>query len=959
MKLRLFALAGWMLLSQAIPSPARIIDHGDGTATVTDTGLRWVANPRYPITTGFSDEVVMRRVEALRFIAAMNSGAVENFGYRDWRLATFRELLNLYLLPEVRSIRGALGDLEAYLSWLVPRLTTPGAADLVYVWPVRGAGILPGFDQVVLLATNSIHLRQAVHVNSGHVVVNDMSPGPTLDGGLELSLDRNVTTPGSFGVAADSVEIDPGSVVGGNIYYNQINNLGTILGSLNTPLALPVFSVLPPFQEALPRPGAPDVNVGPNQTLAIAAGDYGNIVVGDGGTLSFSGGIYNVLSISANPFSHLLFDAGSEVRVAGRFACGQSSTIGPSSGSGISAASIVFYIAGINGADGGINSTPFAAHIEKTTTVQANFYVPNGRLQFDQDSGATGAFLARDIRADKNSQFLVSSAFANRAPVADSQDVVTNGTEPLEITLTGSDPDGDDLTFSIVSEPNTAIGTLGPVMEDPPPFPGNPPGCNPDNDPGCIPPDPPRTSATVTYTPITTDPNSFIFRVTDANGASADAEVRINQAGDPTNVPPVEHVSANDVFAETVTDTPVSIALDGIGPEGVSLTFEILTLPAGTLSDSENMVIETVPYTLPSSMVNYLPPAGFTGQASFTYQVSGIVEGSPQSDTATATINVAPRPELAVDQSVETDLNTPLLITLMGNPGGAGSSEARQRIQLRALPGASIAGNVADSDGNGFGDNHNSLPGSAPVLISAGVDLTGGPGSNGVARIQIEWDIAALTGEVESASVTLFTQKGTVDFLDTMFSVGTANQDGLLSDSDFEAPTIPIPGVVMPVPSDPVGTDGSFSFDATSELNAAIGASLTFFSIQGHVDESLAGGGSKRGLQVRSTADGNLMAGLEPQLDVVLLPEGALLYEVLTLPTNGILKDLAGSPVFVGQIFTQQPTLVYTPNLNIFGMDGFNYRVTEGNLFDTAHIAINVSTTDQCVLNGRPPGCSP
>ena len=38
------------------------------------------------------------------------------------------------------------------------------------------------------------------------------------------------------------------------------------------------------------------------------------------------------------------------------------------------------------------------------------------------------------------------------------------------------------------------------------------------------------------------------------------------------------------------------------------------------------------------------------------------------------------------------------------------------------LDGAEMAGNVADGDGNGFGDDHNALPGPALVLMSAGVD---------------------------------------------------------------------------------------------------------------------------------------------------------------------------------------------------------------------------------------------
>ena len=70
------------------------------------------------------------------------------------------------------------------------------------------------------------------------------------------------------------------------------------------------------------------------------------------------------------------------------------------------------------------------------------------------------------------------------------------------------------------------------------------------------------------------------------------------------------------------------------------------------------------------------------------------------------------------------------------------------------LIGAEIAGNVADSDDDGFGDNHNNLPGGAPVFMSAGVDLTGGAGSNGIVRMQIEW--AGLFGSIVTSTAPVF-----------------------------------------------------------------------------------------------------------------------------------------------------------------------------------------------------------
>lgn len=182
---------------------------------------------------------------------------------------------------------------------------------------------------------------------------------------------------------------------------------------------------------------------------------------------------------------------------------------------------------------------------------------------------------------------------------------------------------------------------------------------------------------------------------------------------------------------------------------------------------------------------------------------------------------------------------------------------------LQTVTGATIAGNVADADGDGMGDNHNPLPGSSPVLINAAVDSSGGPGSNGVMRMQFEWDLvgARMVERIQSATVRLHTDKGPVDSLDTTFYHVKDDQDGLLNDDDFEALTEPIPGVAMPV----VAGQNIFAFDVTDFLRGDLDGGNSYFSIQGRVDESLAGSGNKRGLRVYSTATSNLDE-LHPQL---------------------------------------------------------------------------------------------
>ncbi|HMH53247.1 MAG TPA: Ig-like domain-containing protein, partial [Candidatus Acidoferrum sp.] len=997
--------------------------------------------------------------------------------------------------------------------------------------------------QAVLIAVNSARTGSDVAIGSGNVVVNSALSGPTLGPGFSLYIDRRSAIHDS--IKADRIRIFNQTVVSGSATFNQLTNDGLISGGQFSPLTLPVFPVLPPFQEANFGGTPANVSVASGTTRVLTPGEYGDITVATAGKITFTGGVYHIKSIDATGNSVILsFNAASEVRIQNKFRTRSSSVIGPAAGSGLSAANIVFYVGGINGTDGQLDSTPEASRVGGSNTVTANFYVPHGTARFESDSATTGAIIARDVQIDSRSTLSRNSAFLNGSPKANAQDVVTNGSEPLVITLTALDPEGGDMTFALQGGLQfPSRGSLGTLIQAPPPFPGNPPGCNPANTPGCIPPDPPRSSASITYTPSTgaNEENSFTFSATDACGNTGMATVHINPIGDITNPPVATVVDATNVTVETATNTPRDVTLVAGAPPGATLTFSVQSLPAhGSLKDGSGAPIGSVPYTLPSRKVTYTPASAFTGSDTFQFKATGSVGGS---DTASVIVSVVTQAELAQNQSVSTNVNTPLEISLKGNAGGSGAADAPMTpvvTQTDVLTGSSIAGNVSDADNDGLGDAKDNLPGPAPVLVAAGVDVnlggqpsgtvsdpdsdatpspngdpdpdlvsatvtrdatnlimqvrfkpgtfdpaatraqflldtdrnpaTGQQGSDslcvndngiigaeftvnmgadlnttaevlqyqgtcnsfapagsgtttfvtdgmdasvplsvlggtngqvnfkvvtsellapnsftgvldympdvglpagqavtgiqGKARVQIEWDISALPTAaegIESATVTLSTVRGTVDSIDTFFYAGTAEQDGLLAVSDYQAPASQISGVVMPVPvgSSP-GDEGTFVFNVTGLVKAARTAGRNFFSVQGRVNEALAGGGFKRGLQIRSTATSNLTAGKEPKLEVVTTPSGQnLTFKITSLPVSGTLR-FGGSPVVINQTFAFPPTLLYTPNLGFTGNDSFNFLVTQGALSDSGLISILVnSAPNNCEINGRPVGCSP
>lgn len=818
------------------------------------------------------------------------------------------------------------------------------------------AAVPAGFSEVVILGTNSVLVMRDASV-TGDVVANDASAGPTLAPGFELAVDRNAAIQGN--VSADSVELDRGVSVSGTVFSNELVAPRATVGGTSSPLSLPVFQPLPAFQGFVDRPGAEDIFVASGETRMLSQGSYGDIELAGGSTLVFGGGVFHVRSLNAVPIDdttcpfpcrQIGFLGPSDVRIGGRFDSGARSFVGPVDAS-VAASDIILYIGGTNGLDGALGSLPPAAGVGRESVVEANLYAPFGTLLLERDTTATGAFLARDVQVDQANVLTADSFFANRPPTADPQTVFTAGAAPLVITLTGSDPENDDLVFSIATPPNE--GTLSALTQAPPPSPGDPPGCAPAD---CVvPPDPPRTSAVVTYTPATADDleDSFTFQVADPHGGTGMAVVRINPPGDPTPTPPpLDTVRALPATVEMPQDSMRTVVLRADAPNGVSLTFAITAGPQhGTLS----ALTQGGEVPQRTAAVTYTPEAGFNGSDSLDFEACGTIADTLVCDTATVTLNVAAPLPLAEDQTVSTAPDAEVPITLVVNPGGVGQSSGGVMI-LRALPaafldGAEIAGNVADADGDGAGDNHNDLPGSAPVLISAAVDSTGGAGSNGTVRIEIEWDLGSLgisAGDLESAQVLLNTVKGTTDSLDTFFFVGTGEQDGLLTDADFEAPAAVIPGVVMPVPDVAIGTEGTFSFDVTEELRAFLESDLAVFSIQGRVDEGLAGGGtSQRGLQVRSTASSNLTGNLEPQLAIAtpgVTPEPTV--SITVLPLHGTLLDSNGSPILAVPTTLATVQLTYVPESGFTGTDNFTYEVVSFSGSATGLVTVLVGVGD-------------
>ena len=481
-----------------------------------------------------------------------------------------------------------------------PRMTlmVVAAALSVLLLPFSNAAaqsLPPEVGDAVLIATNSIQIDRDTVVVSGGLVVNNASSSTVL-GELDLSLDQLVTTPAGYVLKANSIDIDGGAVVNSAVFYNTLQNNGTINGVLFTPLSLPVFSSLPQLLDG--TAGTQNITIGANQSQTLGAGSYGALSVGRDATVRLSGGTYVFSSITTDRGGSIAFDAAANVVVKGAMNLGTNGTI--SAASGLTTKYKIFYVHD-------------AVTLGKDSVIAATIHAPNGTITASEGTHLTGALVARDIRVGRGSSLTVRNGFRNVAPVANPQTVSTNGTTPLAITLTGSDADGDPLTFSIVTPPSN--GTLSAITQTGP------------------------TSATVTYTPAFADPDDgFIFRVTDSEGATGEALVSIN-GGRPSGTPTVTvDDGSSDVFVNEAT----TLGLNGTASNGATLTFSIVG--SGPSHGTLGSITQPSSPGAPATVV-YTPAQDYTGPDSFQFQGCITFSGNPICDGGTFSINVAARTE--------------------------------------------------------------------------------------------------------------------------------------------------------------------------------------------------------------------------------------------------------------------------------------------------------------------------
>lgn len=387
------------------------------------------------------------------------------------------------------------------------------------------------------------------------------------------------------------------------------------------------------------------------------------------------------------------------------------------------------------------------------------------------------------------------------------------------------------------------------------------------------------TACTYTPDPDYHGPDSFTFRMSDGNLDSNEATVTIDVT--PVNDDPVA-IDVPDAVADE--DVPTPIAAAGTDVDGDTVTVDSVTDP----------LHGTTQITGPDE-VTYTGDPHFHGVDAYDFTV---VDGNGGSDTGSVTVTVLPVNDLPVlaDQSFTLDEDTPTLLSI-----AAGD----------------VDGDVLTWTVTG-GPAHGTLVGTGPdVVYSPDADWHGtdtftvevDDGNGGTASATITVVVAPVNDAPAAQALSVTTDE------DTSVDVTLAATD---VDGDVLAFAAPVDAAQNGTVS---CTGAACTYTPDSDFH---GSDLFTYSV------SDGNGGSDFAsvtITVTSVNDDPVATGAA----VVTDEDNAVAIALTASDVDGDLLTFTYGPAGDGTVGGDGPNVVYTPNPNWFGTDGFGFTVDDGN----------------------------
>ncbi|MGH3079819.1 MAG: beta strand repeat-containing protein [Gaiellaceae bacterium] len=535
----------------------------------------------------------------------------------------------------------------------------------------------------------------------------------------------------------------------------------------------------------------------------------------------------------------------------------------------------------------------------------------------------------------KSGQFLVVIEQANTPPVANDATVSVNEDASVQITLSASDADGQNLSFSIVSGQGPLHGELGALVPVTP------------------------STATVTYTPSANyfGPDSFKFRANDGFANSNDATVSITVIGindAPSFTAGADQTVNEDASAQTVNNWATLISA---GPgETQTLTF--------TVSNDNNALFSSQPAISPTGTLTYTPAADANGSATvsvFLMDDGGTANGGDDtSGTQQFTITV-------------NAVNDPPSFT-----GGGNVTVAEDSGAYSAGWATAISPGPADESGQTVtfvvSNDNNALFSVQPAIASNGtLSYTSAANANGSATVTVTAQDSAGASSVPQ----IFTITVTAVNDAPSFDLPASPNQTVVQDSGPQT----VAGFATNISAGPSDESGqTLTFNVSNDKNAlfaaqpAIDASgeLTFESASGAAGTALvsvslsddggtAGGGDDTSatqqftitvvpLNAAPVAAGQTVAATEDTQKTITLTatdadDDNLSFSIVASPTKGSLDTI--DPADCTAVNTCTATVDYTPAANENGADSFTFKANDSTVdSSTATVGINIAAVN-------------
>ncbi|MEL6618389.1 MAG: tandem-95 repeat protein [Pseudomonadota bacterium] len=505
---------------------------------------------------------------------------------------------------------------------------------------------------------------------------------------------------------------------------------------------------------------------------------------------------------------------------------------------------------------------------------------PDGTLTFTPDENFNGDTTITYTVSDGNGGTDTATVDVSVTPVNDAPDAVndTDTTDEetpvlVDVLANDTDPDGDDLTITGASVPSEQ-GTVEIV----------------DNKLLFTPAENFTGDATISYS------------ITDGNGGTdvAEAVVTVNNVNDG----PV----AVDDFADTDEDTPVTIDVlaNDTDVDGDDLTIVSATVPAdqGTVEIVGNELLFT-------------PAPDFNGPATITYTVS---DGNGGTDEGVANVNVGAVNDgpVAVDDTEETDEDTPVTIDVLAND--------------------------TDPDGDDLEITGASVPSAQGTVEIVDNKLVYTPAENFNGDVTITYSITDGNGGTDTAEVAVTVNPVNddpvaVDDIETTDEDVAVVVDLLGNDSDVDGDDLSIAAVSVPPEQGTVvdNGDGTVTFTPAPDFNGP--ATITYTVSDGN-------GGTDEGEAVISVGAVNDAPVAED--DAATTDEDTpVTIDVLANDSDPDGDDLtiisATVPADQGTVEIVDNKLVFTPAPDFNGEATVTYTISDGmGLTDTADAVVTV-----------------